>query len=154
MLFACDNSKKANDNDQHRQAKISAFCKDIFNSEKINSKAVLDNIHMLTDKKMTDTADYVREPKATLFISSSTNSHFQVFENPKGKITALAYYLNGKKINIAEYYTNGQVMCKFTTTNEGLRNGHYACYKENGSFRQLGYYLNGKEITDSLKTIE
>ena len=42
-------------------------------------------------------------------------------------------------------------MCKFNVTNEGIRNGLFYCYKENGEYRHTGYFRNDIQLKDSLK---
>ncbi len=37
-------------------------------------------------------------------------------------------------------------MCKFIRSKEGIRNGKYECYYENGKIRSTGEYLNDKRI--------
>ncbi len=103
---------------------------------------------------MMDTAKYSRTPKATLFINNKARTKFRVYENPKGTITAICYYREGKEINVAEYYKNGQAMCLFSVTENGIRDGNYNCYYEDGSLRITGYYKLGKGIKDSTRTFK
>lgn len=142
------------DIDENKQARILIFAKSLFSKELMDSKNTLDSLQLLTNRIMEDTTEYVRTPKATLFISNSTNTYFQVFEKPKGTITAIAFYLNDNRFYAAEYFKNGQVMCKFSVSGDGKRNGPYICYNEDGTYRTLGYYKNDKEIADSVKRFD
>ena len=152
ILSNCGQTKKHNEIiDINKQTQILQFYRTLFASKIINSKYKLDSLTLFADKVIEDTSKYVRTPKANLYISTNTNTSFQVFEKPKGTITAIAFYLNGKRINAAEYYKNGQVMCLFSANEQGKRNGKYECYNENGSYRHIGYYKNDKEIADSLR---
>ncbi len=128
------------------------FSKSIFSKEIINSKGILNALKTLSDSIYTDTAKYFRTPKATIYANNEAKTYFQIFENPKGTITAIAFYKNKNQINVAEYFENGQVMCKFNMTDDGVRDGSYVCFFEDGKFRIKGYYKNGKEIKDSLRT--
>jgi hypothetical protein len=152
ILFSCSQTEKQSKAfDKNKQTQILTFSKALFDRKIIDSKNVLDSLALIADNIMEDTAKYMRTPKANLYISTSTNTCFKIFENPKGIISAIAFYLNGKKLNVAEYYQNGQVMCRFKVDEDGKRNGPYECYQENGTYRHLGYYQNDKEISDSLK---
>ena len=152
ILCGCAQTEKPNIVfDKNKQARVLNFYRALFDSKIINSKNILDSLTLFADNIIEDTAEYVRTPKANLFISPSTYTSFQVFENPKGTINVVAFYLNNKRLNVAEYYKNGQVMCRFSVDEQGQRNGQYECYNENGSYRQTGYYQNNKEIADSLK---
>lgn len=152
ILSMCSPTDKQNKTfNKNKQNQIVLFSKNLFDRKIINSKNIIDSLTILSDNIITDTAEYTRTPKANLFISTNTNTYFKVYEKPKGTITAIAFYLNSNKINVAEYYKNGQIMCSFNVDEQGKRNGKYECYQENGDFRLVGYYQNDKEITDSLK---
>jgi antitoxin component YwqK of YwqJK toxin-antitoxin module len=130
---------------------IDGYNRRLFNLTKIDSKQVLDSLERLSDNIFTDTGHYFRTPKATLYINTQAKTKNQVFENPKGTITAIGYYRGEKQINMAEYYSNGQIMCMFTVDEDGVRNGNYYCYYEDGSFRMTGKFSNGNEIRDSFQ---
>jgi len=135
--------------DEETQSLITNFSKSIFDREIINSMEILDTLTLLSDTIFVDTAKYFRTPKATVFANNVARTYFRVFENPKGTITAIGFYKNNAEINVAEYFDNGQVMCKFKVTVDGVRDGQFRCYYENGDFRTIGYYRNGQEIKDS-----
>jgi hypothetical protein len=138
--------------DKEAQTLTTNFCKSIFSRVKINSKEILDTLHSLSDTIFADTAKFCRTPKATIYANNAARTYFKVFENPKGTITAILFFKNKMKMNVAEYYGNGQVMCKFKVTDDGVRDGNFFCYYEDGKYRVTGYYKKGKEISDSSKT--
>jgi hypothetical protein len=139
---------------KHEQSEILNFSNDLFNRDVINSQNTLDSIKLFCDKVIDDTAHAHRRTGAKLYISSSTSSYFRIYENSKGTISAIGFYTNGIKYNVAEYYDNGQVMCKFRVTESGKRNGRYICYHKDGKTRQVGHYHNDHLIADSLKHFE
>ena len=143
IIFGC---KKETPFDINKQNELADFSEDVFNLKTINSKEILRLIELKTVTKFKDTAEYSRTPKATIYADNSAKTYFQVFEQPKNVITALSYYKNGKEIYVAEYYGNGTIMCKFNTSREGIRNGKYECYYENGETRTTGEYLKNKKI--------
>lgn len=93
--------------DKFERLRTDNFSDYLFQLKKIDSKSVLESINTLTNFSTRDTAEYKRTPKATLFINEAAQSRFQVFENPKESITAIAYFRHNKMINVAEYYENG-----------------------------------------------
>lgn len=143
IILSC---KKEKPIDIIKENELDEFSKHIFDQKIIDSKEILRLIESKTVTKFKDTADYNRTPKATIFAINSFKTYFQVFVKPKNVISALAYYKNGKQIYAAEYYDNGTVMCKFNRSKEGIRNGKYECYYENGKIRSTGEYLNDKQI--------
>ena len=151
MSVGCKPTTKPKDKpfDKEAETLITNFSKYIFSREIINSREILDTLKTLSDNIFPDTAKYIRTPKATVYANNAARTYFQVFEDPKGTITAIAFYKNKTQINVAEYFDNGQVMCKFSVTDNGLRNGNYFCYYEDGRFRITGFYKNGTEIADS-----
>lgn len=154
MLGCGERSKQIDEVYKNKQTQIITFSRTLFSNENIKSKNVLDSLQSLSDKIMEDTSGSLRRPKATLFISESTNTYFRVYENPKGTIRAIGFYLSGEIVNVAEYYKNGQVMCKFSVTDDGKRNGPYTCYFEDGTYRKQGYYTNDAEVADSSRWFE
>jgi antitoxin component YwqK of YwqJK toxin-antitoxin module len=152
FLTGCNDKPKPLDKSE--RLKTDNYSNYLFQQKKINSKSVIDSIILITDFSMKDTAEYKRTPKATLFINEKARTKFQVFEDPKETITAIAYFRENKEINIAEYYQNGQVMCLFTSKQDGQREGPYTCYHEDGTLRITGLYKNNKEIKDSTKRFE
>jgi antitoxin component YwqK of YwqJK toxin-antitoxin module len=152
VLTGCNGELKPIDKSE--RLRIDNFSNYLFQLKKIDSKSVLDSIKILTDFSMKDTAEYKRNPKATLFINEAAQTRFQVFENPKESITAIAYFRQNKMINVAEYYDNGQAMCVFSVNEAGQREGPYECFFEDGSFRIKGFYKNGKEVSDSIERFE
>lgn len=156
VLFSCNQTIKTSDTkfDQDKQTQLSNFAKALFCKDKINFKETLDSIKIFSDIIQIDTAKYVRRPKANLYITTIAKAHFQIFENPKGTITAMTFYKNGKKIYVAEYFKNGQIICKFLVTDNGVRNGKYTCYNEDGFSIMTSYYKNNNIISDSTKYFE
>jgi antitoxin component YwqK of YwqJK toxin-antitoxin module len=154
ILIGCSQTNKPHEKpfDKKAQTLTINFSKSIFSKEKINSKEILDTLNILSDTIFVDTAKYNRAPKATIYANNSAKTYFQVFENPKGIITAIAFFKNRTEINVAEYFNNGQVMCSFKVTDEGIRDGKFICYYEDGKYRRTGYYKNGTEVNDSSKT--
>jgi len=150
ILVRCGESN--NTFDKEAEILTINFSRSIFSREIINSKEILDSLRTLSDTIYTDTSKYFRTPKATIFANNSAKTYFQVFEDPKGTITAMAFFKNKTELNVAEFYKNGQVMCKFSMTFDGVRNGNFFCYNEDGTFRSKGYYKNGTEVLDSSKT--
>ncbi len=155
-LFACNQTIKTSDAkfEQDKQTKLSNFAKALFCKDKINFKETLDSIKILADIIQIDTAQYVRTPKANLYITTTAKTQFQIFENPKGTITAMTFYKNGKKIYVAEYFKNGQIICKFSVTDNGVRDGKYNCYNEDGFCNMTSYYKNNNIVADSTKYFE
>lgn len=153
ILLSCNQTIKNSDAkfDKDKQIQLSNFAKTLFCKEKINFKETLDTIKTFADIIQTDTAEYVRTPRANLYITTTSKTQFQIFENPKGIITAMAFYKNAKKIYIAEYFKNGQIICKFSVTDDGVREGKYSCYNEDGFCNKIGYYKNNNVIADSTK---
>jgi len=151
MLVSCRQTNKPQDKpfDKEAETMIINFSKSIFSREINNSKEILDTLSILSDTIFPDTAKYLRSPKATIYANNATRTYFEVFEDPKGTITAIAFFKNHTLMNVAEYYANGQVMCKFSVSDIGVRDGNYYCFYEDGKFRSTGYYNNGKEILDS-----
>ena len=143
IILSCRNETRF---DIIKQTELTDFSERIFNQKTINSKELLHSIESKTVTKFKDTAEYNREPKATIYADNSAKAFFQVFENPKGIITTLSFHKNGKDIYTAEYYDNGTIMCKFKTSREGVRNGKSECYYKNGKIRTKGEYLNNERI--------
>lgn len=155
ILGSCNSLKKEEIKiDYQLQNQIDDYSKRLYSLKIINSEKVLDTLRTLSDNIMNDTAEYRRTPKATLYANNKAGTYFQVFENPKGTITAIVYFREGTEINVAEYYDNGQTMCLFAVTEDGIRNGYFNCYYENGEPRITGYHEMGKEIKDSTKTFK
>lgn len=152
ILTSCNGELKPIEKSE--RLRTDKFSNYLFQQNKINSKSVLDSIKTMTDFSMKDTAEYKRTPNATLFVNKAAQTRFQVFENPKGSITAIAYFRYNKMINVAEYYENGQAMCLFSVTEDGQREGPYECFFEDGSYRIKGFYKNGKEVSDSTNRYE
>jgi len=136
---------------KERLKAINDYNKYIFGLKVIDSKSILDSLSKLSDNILTDTATYVRTPKATLFVNNKAGTVDQIFEDPKGTITAMSYKREGKRIYAAEYYDNGLVMCKFNVTDNGIRQGNDTCYYENGTLRHTGFYKDNSEVLDSSK---
>ncbi|MFM2386796.1 MAG: hypothetical protein RL660_1553 [Bacteroidota bacterium] len=156
VVTSCNDNQTTKNklSDKINETVIANFSKYIFESEVINSKLILDSLKSLSDNIFVDTAKYLRTPKARVFANTNANTHFRVFEQPRGVITAISFYKKNIEINSAEYYNNGQVMCKFNTTTEGVRDGNYYCYEENGKYRMTGYYKKGVEVKDSARNFE
>lgn len=154
IFVGCRPTNKPQDKPSDKEAETltTNFSKAIFSREIINSKEFLDTLKTLSDTIYADTAKYFRTPKATVYANNAARTYFQVFENPKGTITAIAFFKNQTQMNVAEYFSNGQVMCKFSVTEDGVRDGNYFCFYEDGKCRTTGYYKNGTEIKDSSKT--
>ena len=154
LLVGCGQRNQPHDKpfDKETETLTTNFSKSIFSREIINSKGILDTLKTLSDTIYADTAKYLRTPKATIYANNAARTYFKVFENPKGTITAMAFFKNKTKISVAEYFKNGQVMCKFSVTDDGVRDGNFFCFYEDGKYRSTGYYKNGTEIRDSSKT--
>ncbi len=154
ILVSCSNANNPYEKpfDKEAQTLASNFSKSVFSRDIINSQEILDTLKMLSDTIFSDTATYFRTPKATIYANDAARTYFQVFENPKGTITAMAFFKNKTEMNVGEYFKNGQVMCKFNVTDNGVRDGNFYCYYEDGKFRRTGYYQNGTEISDSSRT--
>jgi antitoxin component YwqK of YwqJK toxin-antitoxin module len=154
ILVSCGQTNKPQDklNDKEAEILITNFSKSVFSREIINSEAILDTLKTLSDTIYADTAIYFRKPKATIYANNAARTYFQVFENPKGTISAITFYKNKTRINVSEYFDNGQIMCKFNVTHDGVRDGNFFCFYRNGKFRRTGYYQNGTEIIDSSRT--
>jgi antitoxin component YwqK of YwqJK toxin-antitoxin module len=135
--------------DYEIQSLITDFSEYVFDQEVINSKEILDHLLIISDTIFEDTAKYYRTPKATVYANNSANTYFQIFEKPKETITVIMFYKNKIQINAAEYYDNGRVMCKWKVTKKGIRDGHYYCFYEDGTYRITGFYKDGVEINDS-----
>ena len=154
LLTGCSQKSKISEEkniDYEMQNIITDFSESIFDKEIINSMEILDYLLVISDTIFEDTAKYYRTPKATIYANNSADTYFQIFENPKDTITVISFYKNKIRINTAEYYDNGQIMCKFKVTKKGIRDGHYYCFYEDGTYRAIGFYKNGEEITDSNK---
>src|SRR6185436_3730933 len=145
IIVSCSQTSKPYEKsfDKQAQSSILKYSKSDFNRDIINSLEILDTLKMLSDTICPDTAKYFRTPKATLYANTAARTFFQVFEDPKGTITAMAFFINKTEMNVAEYFKNGQVMCKFNVTDDGVRDGNFYCYYEDGKFRRTGYYKNG-----------
>ena len=154
IFVSCKETNKPLDKTFDKEAEIltTNFSKSIFSREIINSKEILDTLSTLSDTIYADTAKYFRTPKATIYANNAARTYFQVFENPKGTITAMAFFKNKTEMSVAEYFKNGQVMCKFSVTDDGVRDGNFFCFYEDGKYRSTGYYKNGTEVRDSSKT--
>ncbi len=154
ILVNCSRTNKSNEKPLNieTQTLITEFSKSIFSRERIISKEILDTLNILSDTIFADTAKYYRTPKAIIYANNAARTYFQVIEDPKGTINLIAFFNNNIEMNVAEYFDNGQVMCKFNVTDEGVRDGRYFCYYENGKYRRTGYYKKGKEINDSLRS--
>jgi hypothetical protein len=151
FLSGCVPTEKPNNEfDTNKFTQLLKFSKALFQTKVIDSKSILDSLAKFSDKILVDTTNYKRTPKANLYISTNAKMYFRVYEKPKGTITAIALFINNKQYNVAEYYANGQVICKFSVKENGKRHGGYECFNENGSYRHYGYYQDNKEILDSL----
>ncbi len=153
IFVSCKETNKPLDKPFDKEAEIltTNFSKSIFSRKIINSKEIFDTLSTLSDTIYADTAKYFRTPKATIYANNAARTYFQVFENPKGTITAMAFFKNKTEMSVAEYFKNGQVMCKFSVTDDGVRDGNFFCFYEDGKFRRTGYYKNGTEVRDSSK---
>lgn len=146
LFVSCNNAtNKRITVNKEKQDVINNYNKYVFSLTKIESKNILDSLKILSDTIFTDTANYYRTPKATLYINNEARTIDQIFEDPKGVITVMRYCKEGKEIYIQEYYTNGQVKCKFSVTNNGVRNGDFTCFYENGNIRKSGVFENGRQ---------
>lgn len=154
MLFLTGCHQATTSLDKSEQLKTDVYSEYLFTLQKIDSRSVLDSIKALTTSSMQDTANYKRKPKANLFINEAGHTWYQVFENPKGTIAVIAYFRENQEINVAEYYKNGQAVCLFSVSEEGMRNGPYQCFYENGTPRIKGFYQNDNEVLDSTKQFE
>lgn len=150
-LLSCNREYKGDIVKLEVNLELEPFNKWVFGEDIINSKQLLDTFKKLSDTFFVDTASYVRKPKATLFINNHAKTFYRVFENPKGVITAIGFYRNSKQVCVAEYYENGQIMCSFSVKSNGIRDGGYICYHENGIYRTIGYYKNDVELSDSTR---
>lgn len=154
IFVSCGETNKPLDKPFDKEAEIltTNFSKSIFSRESINSKEILDTLSTLSDTIYADTAKYFRTPRATIYANNAARTYFQVFENPKGTITAMAFFKNRTEMSVAEYFKNGRVLCKFSVTDDGVRDGKFFCFYEDGKYRSTGYYKNGVEVRDSSKT--
>ena len=151
-LASCDLSSEKNlRHEGGNLQEVAHFSSWLFDQKKIQSQDVMDSIIRLSEKSMLDTAEYSREPKATLYINDVAGASFMIFTSENGDIQYIGYYENGQEKNAVEYLSNGQAACLFTVTDKGIREGRYRCYHEDGSIRIIGWHRNGKDIRDSLR---
>lgn len=92
--------------------------------------------------------------KGTVFINDSSDSKYLIYKSTDETIDAIIYYKRGNRNNVAEYYPNGQVICRFSVTEDGIRNGKYYCFDDKGNITFQGFYINGKDIADSARSFE
>lgn len=130
---------------------LTNFSSWLFNQNKIQSQDVLDSIIRLSEKSILDTTGHSKERKAILYINDVAGTTFKVFKPKNGDIRYIGYYENGVEKNGVEYLDHGQAACLFKLTNNGIRDGIYRCYHEDGSIRIIGWYRNGKDIHDSIR---
>lgn len=147
ILSSCNNTHSTNIN-KEKQKVINDYNKYIFSLKTINSKDIIDSLIKLSDTVFTDTATYFRTPKATLYVNTKAGTINRVFENPKGTITAIMYIREGKEIYVAEYFRNGLVMCQFSVTDSGIRQGPDTCYYHDGKIRFTGYYKDNHQVKE------
>ena len=136
LIFGCKPTV-----DIEKQEAITDLSAQLFQKKTIDFLETLDLIKAHTDLKTTDSLTRIDN-----YINTSANIFFEVNESPNGIIKYMSYYVNNKEIYVAEYYDNGQIMCKFNTSKEGIRNGPFACYHKNGKPRILGKFKNNEKI--------
>ncbi len=147
ILTSCNNIPTKGIN-KEKQKIINDYNKYIFSLKTINSKSIIDSLYSLSDTVFTDTATYVRTPKATLYVNTEAGTINRVYENPKGTITAIMYIRENKEIYVAEYFSNGLVMCQFSVTDSGVRQGPDTCYYHDGKLRFTGYYKDNQQVKE------
>ena len=125
--------------------------KSIFSKELIASREILDTLKNISDSIIIDSVKHYNAVKSTIYKNRKGRTYFIVLENPVGTITYLALKRDSVYLNCAEYFGNGQIMCKFSVTEEGIREGKFKCFNKNGDCIRTGYFRNGKEIKDSTK---
>ena len=130
---------------------LSEFNKYIFTLKKIDSKRLLDTLREISDTVLKNTALDSVSRKGDLYIDLINDTKFLIYKSSEGVISAIIYCKGAKIVTATEYYPNGQVICKFSTNKDGIRDGPYCCYKEDGEIRSSGFYLNGTENRDSAR---
>lgn len=131
--------------------KISKFRIEIFNQEKIDSRKILSDIIPMSDSISENKFSKNNTSREKIYFTGIKNGQLRFFENPKRIISAIGYYENGVEVIKMEYFNNGQAKCRFSLTDDGIKNGPYFCFKENGQIWLSGYFDKGLSIQDSLK---
>lgn len=133
---------------------IKEFDNYLFGLAKINSFEIRDTLQKTSDTILMNTSIKPGSREGTIYVNHTTNSKYIVYEYSNGSISAIVYYYGDRNINAAEYHPNGQVICKFPISEDGIRNGKYHCFQENGNLKSTGFYFKGEEISDSMKVFK
>ena len=129
-LCNCHNNSYKEKNSTSNQ-----YYKYLFSLKKITSNSILDTLNKISDTVLQDASVDSGSRKGTLYVSTLNDAKYLVYEYAAGSISAIIYYKGQKRINAAEYYPNGQIICNFPVTVDGIRNGVYSCFHENGKTR-------------------
>lgn len=127
--------------DIKKKNELIGLSEQLFHKKNIDFSTTLDLIKKNTTLKTTDSINFT-----DIYSNKSANIFYKVYEEPKGIIKFMSFHINNKKNYEAEYYDNGLIMCKINTSREGIRNGVFECYHENGMLRIFGEYLNNEKI--------
>jgi antitoxin component YwqK of YwqJK toxin-antitoxin module len=152
-LFGCHDSSDKNfvQTTNKKASNIIGFDKYLFSFNKINSSAILDTLEKMSDTILFNTSIKPNTREGTIYVNNEADTKYVIYEYSKESISAIGYFRNDNNINTVEYYPNGQVMCKFSVLEDGIRDGHYACFEENGIVRSSGFYANRREVKDSAR---
>ena len=130
--------------DLKKQNQIVELSRNIFSQKKIDSKEILALIEQNSTQIYQDTVKN-KSKSVTIYSNPAAKTYFKIYEKSKGIIFAIAFFKNGKEINTTEYYENGQIQCLFALNMQGVRDGKYNCFHENGNIRITGMYSNGEQ---------
>lgn len=103
----------------------------------------LDSIRSNSDSGYTRTIGAAEYYKAEQYINLKDDITTKIMKDTADHVIGFVQYKKGKKIDFAEFYTNGQLKAKLLLDEEGQFNGYARYYYEDGRVKSDGYYLHG-----------
>jgi len=111
----------------------------------------IDTNNIKNEIKYYKDSTYVENPKRDDFWAiehylKNPNKEIAIFKDSLGNIVGYWKRINGKNIEGAEYYPNGQIIGQIKYTEAGILNGLAKYYYEDGRISRIGNWKNSNSI--------